>query len=39
LQGRRLVADADWPALRELTGDSPYAKAFFTLAKELGLSS
>jgi len=29
----------DWLALRDLTGDSPYAKAFFTLAKELGLSS
>ena len=29
----------DWDALRELTGDSPYAKAFFTLADELGLAS
>lgn len=27
----------DWPILREQTADSPYAKAFFTLAEELGL--
>lgn len=29
----------DWDALREETADSPYAKAFFTLAEELGLTS
>jgi predicted nucleotidyltransferase len=27
----------DWDVLREHTGDYPYAKAFFTLAQELGL--
>jgi predicted nucleotidyltransferase len=27
----------DWDILRERTGDYPYAKAFFTLAEELGL--
>ena len=29
----------DWEVLRERTEGSPYAKAFFTLAGELGLSS
>jgi predicted nucleotidyltransferase len=29
----------DWDVLRERTGEWPYAKAFFTLADELGLSS
>ena len=29
----------DWPALREATAGSPYAKAFFTLAEELGLAA
>jgi hypothetical protein len=29
----------EWDLLRELTGDSPYAQAFFTLAEELGLST
>lgn len=29
----------DWDLLRELTAGSPYAKAFFTLADELGLSA
>jgi len=29
----------DWPLLRELVGDHPYSKAFFTLAEELGLTS
>jgi Uncharacterised nucleotidyltransferase len=29
----------DWGVLRERTGGHPYAKAFFTLADELGLSS
>ncbi len=28
----------DWGVLRELTEDSPYAKAFLTLASELGLA-
>ena len=28
----------DWEVLREQTGDYPYAKAFFTLAEELGLT-
>lgn len=29
----------DWGALRELTAESPYAKAFFTLVDELGLAA
>ena len=29
----------DWKLLREQTADSPYAKAFFTLAEELGLAA
>jgi hypothetical protein len=29
----------DWQLLRERAGDSPYVKAFFTLAEELGLDS
>lgn len=29
----------DWPVLRDLVGDSPYASAFFTLVEELGLTS
>jgi hypothetical protein len=29
----------DWDVLRERTVDWPYAKAFFTLADELGLSA
>jgi predicted nucleotidyltransferase len=29
----------DWSTLRERTASSPYAKAFFTLVEELGLSS
>jgi hypothetical protein len=29
----------EWDLLRERTGDSPYAKAFFTLAEELGLAA
>jgi hypothetical protein len=28
----------DWEVLRERTAESPYAKAFFTLVDELGLS-
>jgi hypothetical protein len=29
----------DWALLREQTAESPYAKAFFTLAEELGLAA
>jgi predicted nucleotidyltransferase len=29
----------DWDVLTKLTGDSPYASAFFTLVEELGLRS
>ena len=29
----------DWPVLRERTGEYPFAKAFFTLAEELGLAA
>jgi predicted nucleotidyltransferase len=29
----------DWDVLRERTADSPYARAFFTLADELGLTA
>jgi hypothetical protein len=29
----------DWERLREQTAESPYAKAFFTLAEELGLAA
>lgn len=29
----------DWKLLREQTAESPYAKAFFTLAEELGLAA
>jgi predicted nucleotidyltransferase len=29
----------DWQLLRERAGESPYAKAFFTLAEELGLAA
>jgi hypothetical protein len=29
----------DWKLLRAQTADSPYAKAFFTLAEELGLAA
>jgi predicted nucleotidyltransferase len=29
----------DWDVLRERTGDYPFAKAFFTLAEELGLTA
>jgi hypothetical protein len=34
---RALREEIDWDELRELTGDSPYAKAFFTLLEELGI--
>jgi hypothetical protein len=29
----------DWALLRELVGEHPYSKAFFTLAEELGLTA
>jgi predicted nucleotidyltransferase len=35
---RALREQVDWKLLRELTGDSPYAKAFFTLSDELEIS-
>jgi hypothetical protein len=34
---RALRERIDWETLRERTGDSPYAKAFFTLIEELGV--
>jgi hypothetical protein len=34
---RALREEIDWDELRRLTGDSPYAKAFFTLLEELGI--
>ncbi|HEX6459491.1 MAG TPA: nucleotidyltransferase [Thermoleophilaceae bacterium] len=34
---RALREQIDWPSLRERTAASPYAKAFFVLAEELGL--
>lgn len=34
---RTVREQIDWPAVRERTGDSPYAKAFFTLVEELGI--
>jgi len=36
---RALREQIDWELLRAQTKDSPYAKAFFTLAEELGLSA
>ena len=36
---RALREQVDWELLREQTGESPYAKAFFTLADELGVSA
>ena len=35
---RALREQIDWPQLRARTSGSPYAKAFFTLAEELGLA-
>ena len=35
---RSLREQIDWPALRERTADSPYAKAFFALVEELGIA-
>jgi hypothetical protein len=34
---RSLREQIDWDYVRELTRDSPYAKAFFTLVEELGI--
>ena len=34
---RSLREEVDWDEVRRLTGDSPYAKAFFTLLAELGI--
>ena len=35
--GRALREQIDWDAVRERTGESPYARAFFYLAEELGI--
>lgn len=35
---RSVREQVDWPALRSRTGDSPYARAFFTIADGLGLT-
>lgn len=35
---RALREEIDWTKLRELTGGSPYAKAFFTLVDELAIA-
>src|SRR2546423_1694372 len=35
---RALREQVDWPALRARTCDSPFARAFFTLVEELGIS-
>jgi predicted nucleotidyltransferase len=35
---RSLREKIDWDAVRAQTGDSPYAKAFFTLVEELGIA-
>jgi hypothetical protein len=35
---RALREQIDWPALRNRTGDSPYAQAFFTLAEGLAIA-
>ena len=34
---RSVREQVDWDDVRERTKDSPYAKAFFTLAEELGV--
>jgi Uncharacterised nucleotidyltransferase len=36
---RALREQIEWPALRERTGHSPYAQAFFALADGLGISA
>jgi hypothetical protein len=35
---RALREQVDWSAVRERTGDSPFAKAFFVLVRELGIA-
>jgi hypothetical protein len=35
---RALREQIDWEQLRERTGSSPYARAFFTLVEELGVA-
>jgi hypothetical protein len=35
---RALREQIDWAALQARTGDSPFAKAFFTLVRELGIA-
>src|SRR4051794_13365893 len=35
---RALREQLDWDAVRERTSESPYAKAFFTMAEELGIA-
>ena len=34
---RSLREQIDWAFVREQTGDSPFARAFFTLVEELGI--
>jgi Nucleotidyl transferase of unknown function (DUF2204) len=36
---RALREQIDWRTVRRLTGDSPYARAFFVLVEELGIAS
>ncbi len=36
---RTVREQIDWDAIRERTRESPYAKAFFTLVDELGVSN
>jgi hypothetical protein len=36
---RTVREQIDWEDVRRRTGDSPYAKAFFTLVDELGVSA
>jgi hypothetical protein len=38
LISRALREQIDWDAVRERTGESPYAKAFFTMVEELGIA-
>jgi hypothetical protein len=36
---RTVREQIDWDEVRDRTNDSPYAKAFFTLVDELGVSA
>jgi hypothetical protein len=36
---RTVREQIDWDEVRERTSESPYAKAFFTLVEELGVSA